>query len=736
MTGVEQLREASFPLPAGAGHAVPEPAVKTWLRERFEQRIPVPAGVTVDGEPADDTSWAGLQEPLVLKAFGAGLVHKSDAGAVRLGLSGREVLGATKEMADELARVSLRPGGYLIEEQARPGIELIVGVVAHPSVGAVALLGLGGTLAEVLNQSVVRLCPLSPADAEDMIRQLPGATLLDGVRGRPAADRAALIELLLAVAGEGDSVMRALGDELLEFECNPVVVGPERATALDARLILRSGDAPGAVDDVAPPTDFAQLFAPRSVAVAGASSAKVTFGNRFLQAYRAAGWSDNLYAVHPKAEAIDGVPAVASVRDIPGGVDYLLVGVPAARCAELIRDAAGAARFVHVVSGGFAETGADGSSLQSGLRTAARESGLRVLGPNCMGVYSPRGRQTFQLGGGEPGEVSVLSQSGGLTGDILQSGQRAGLRFAQLASIGNAVDVTAAELLDWLVDDPQTQIIGLYLEGLADGRRLAAALRRADGVKPVVLLIGGISDQGARAVASHTGSMTSDERIWQAIVQSSGAVHVHTLEDLIGVLLYAQRWAFAKAVPPAAAGQVLIVGPGGGASVLSADACDRAGLRLARIGDDVQQELRGLGYGAGTSVANPLEIPLGPATGPDSFARILEPLLTRESFTDILLHVNVASYYGYGPPDLAPLAELIAYTGGLDTHGARLALALRNAGIARGADADLVAEACRSARLPTFTTLEAAARGIAALQRFSARREGSGGRATRTSYPR
>jgi acyl-CoA synthetase (NDP forming) len=354
-----------------------------------------------------------------------------------------------------------------------------------------------------------------------------------------------------------------------------------------------------------------------------------------------------------------------------------------------------------------------------------------------MGVYSPRGRQTFQLGAaGEPGSVSVLSQSGGLTGDVLQAGRRAGLRFAQLASIGNAVDVTAAELLDWLVDDPNTEIIGLYLEGLADGRRLAAALKRAEGVKPVVLLVGGSSAQGARAVASHTGSMTSDARIWQAITESTGAIRVATLEDLIGTLTHLQRWATTESSDSP---EVLVVGPGGGASVLSADACDRVGLQLARVTDETQHELRGLGYGAGTSVANPLEIPLGPATGADTFARILEPLLAREWFADVLLHINVAAYYGYGPPDLRPLADLIKHTGRIDTAGkqgsGRLALVLRNFEVARGDDADLVAEACREAQLPTFATLDAAARAMAAVQRLSSRRQARGA-ATRTSYPR
>jgi acyl-CoA synthetase (NDP forming) len=709
-----ELRAQAFELGDGSGRtAVPEPVVKRWLAR--EAGVTVPAGVTLDTDSAALSDWSSLREPLVLKAFGPGLVHKSDVGAVALDLAADAVVFALERMADALAGQDRKPAGYLVEEQCRGGIELIVGVVRHPLAGPLVLLGHGGVLAELLGKPVLRPCPLSRRDGEEMVRELAAQELLDGARGGSPVDRASVVELLLAIGAVAD----ALGSELAELECNPVLAGPAGVVALDARLILQ----PAAEAEIAgPATDFAPLFAPGSIAVAGASASKVTFGNRFLAAYRAAGWSEGLYAIHPSAAEIDGVPAVASVREIPGGVDYLLAGIPAAACASLVREAAGSARFAHVVSGGFGETGEGGATLEQELKQAARESGVRLLGPNCMGIYSPRGRQTFQAGApGVAGGVSVLSQSGGLTGDILQAGHRAGLGFAQLASIGNAVDVSAAELLDYLIDDADTRIIGLYLEGLAGGEHLIRALRRADGRKPVVVLVGGTSAQGARAVASHTGAMTTDSRIWDAIACGAGVTLVSCLEDLLGCLAHLQRWAAADTGDREST--VLVVGPGGGASVLTTDACDRAGLRLASVADEVQDELRGMGYGAGTSVANPLEIPLGPASAADGFARVLEPVLARQDCSDVLLHINVAAYYGYGPPDLSSLADLVRRTGALDVGNTRLALVLRNAEVARGADADLVAAACREARLPAFTTPDAAARAIAAVQRFEARRK-------------
>jgi acyl-CoA synthetase (NDP forming) len=368
----------------------------------------------------------GLRAPFVLKAFGNGVVHKSDVGAVKLGLGVDDLPRAITDMTAVLATHSLTPAGFLVEEQHPGGLELVIGVVRRPPFGAVAMLGLGGTFTEALDSSVSRLCPLTPDAAVEMLDSWPGTGVLRG-RGPRLVDSDALLAALLAIAGEG-GLGDALGTALSELECNPIVVANDGTVALDARLIVHrvlpeSTSRP-------PPTDFTRLFAPRSIAVAGASSSKVTFGNRFLAAYRDAGWAEGLHAVHPTASEIDGVPAVSSVTEISGGVDYLLVALPAAQCADVVSGAAGSVVFAHVVAGGFGETGPEGKQLETQLLDAAREARVRVLGPNCLGVFSPRGRQTFQLGAPRvAGSVSVISQSGGLAGDIVMAGDRRGIRF-------------------------------------------------------------------------------------------------------------------------------------------------------------------------------------------------------------------------------------------------------------------------------------------------------------------
>jgi acyl-CoA synthetase (NDP forming) len=695
---------------------IPEPDVKAWLRA---VGVTVPDSVT--GSPTDLTdAVTALGMPVVLKAFGPGLVHKSDAGAVALGLTHGELGNAIRVMTEHLEAQSITPSGFLVEEQcqAAGSLEVIVGVVRREPFGVVVALGLGGTLTELLDLVSVRMFPLHEHDARDLVDTFPGAAALDGFRGGPALDREALVQMLLAVGGV-DGLAAQLGDELSELECNPVLVAPDGAVALDARLVLRVAP-PGA--EPPPPTDFTPLFAPRAVAVAGASTTRATFGNRSLAAYRNADWSEHLYALHPEADAVDGVPAFSDVGEMPEPIDYLLVGVPATRCADVIRATAGRVPFVHVISGGFEEVGADGAVLSQGLLEAAREVKTRVVGPNCIGVYSSAGRQTFQLNVPRAiGPVSVVSQSGGLAGDMIVVGARRGIRYSKVLSAGNSVDVTPAEVVEWLVDDPDTEVIGLYLEGASGAARLVDALHRARGRKPVVLIVGGQSPQGVTAVASHTGSLTGEPRVWEAIAASTGTTLVNTLEEFLAVLAHLQRW-----VPTVVERAhwddnrgTLVVGVGGGASVLATDACDRAGLTLTPTTDDVRAELRGMGLGAGTSVANPLEVPFGPAASVDALRNVIQPILARQPYPNLLVHVNTSVYYSFGTGGVSQLIDQLADLATVPLGDARLAVVLRNLDFVPAVDAEQLLTAVQEQGLVTFRTLDDGAVAVAALARFA-----------------
>ncbi|MFD1546769.1 acetate--CoA ligase family protein [Nonomuraea guangzhouensis] len=778
---------------------VAEHEAKALLREAG---VPVPRGVVVRG--MDFGPVMDLREPLVLKAYGPGIVHKSEAGAVELGLRRADVPAAAARMLAEVVGAE----GFLIEEQAAAGVELIVGLVHDPGFGPVLLAGLGGVWAETLRDTALGLCPISEEDARRMLGSLRGSPVLYGLRGRPGVDVDAVVKLLMTVGGAGGLWERL---ELGEFEINPVIATESGVVAVDARYLPASPTVLELVE-TGEPADFGPLFEPKAVAVVGASTSRPNFGNMFLEFYKAAGVP--LVAVHPEAREVGGVPAVHSLA--AADVDYALVAVPAERCAEVVRQAAGVP-YVQVMSGGFGEAGRP--ELEQELVAAARAAGTRLLGPNCMGVYCPRGRQTFVGGGlGPAGTVALISQSGGLAGEVIKVGERRGLAFSRVVTVGNAADVTPAELLRWLSADPETRAIGLYLEDPRDGRALYEALAAAP--VPVVLLVGGRSAQGQRAAASHTGGLVSDGRIWQALADQTGATLVTSQDDLIGVLAFFQahgtrttgphdgtattdgragpydgtattdgqagslgvvpggevgapsaipgdqagapgaiplaqtgtpgavsggevgapsaiprdqtgalgavpgNQAGALGVVPGGAagslsvgarGGALVIGPSGGASVLAADVFDRAGVPLGPLPDAVLGELRGLGLGAGSSLANPLEVPVGPRSGPDLVRRAVEAIVRHQPYPDVVAHVNVQSFFTYGTraEPLFEYARALAATQDA-LPGTRVTLVTRNGECAPPGVEDEVRAIVAAAGIPVYRSMEAASVAVAA----------------------
>ncbi|WP_312024809.1 acetate--CoA ligase family protein [Nonomuraea sp. WAC 01424] len=658
--------------------------------------VPVPRGVVVresDVAGARESDFAvarGLAEPLVLKAFGPGLVHKSDAGAVRLGLRADELAAAAGEMRARLDGLLVE--GFLVEEQAPAGVELIVGLVGDPGFGPVLLVGLGGIWTEAMRDTALRLCPISERDARLMLDSLRGSALLRGHRGRPPVDLDAVVKLLMTVGGPGGLWERL---ELGEFELNPVIATPSGVTAVDARHL----PGPAAPRPSVPrePADFLPLFEPRAVAVVGASATRPNFGNMFLDFYRAAGVP--LVAVHPTAAEVAGVPAVPSLA--AAEVDYALVAVPADRCAEVVRQASGIP-YVQVMSGGFGEAGR--TDLERGLAEAARAAGTRLVGPNCMGVYCPRGRQTFVGGGiGPAGSVALISQSGGLAGEVIKVGERRGLAFSRVVTVGNSADVTPAELLSWLARDTETRAVGLYLEDPRGGRELYEALGAAG--LPVALLVGGRSSQGRRAALSHTGGLVGDLRVWEAVAAQTGTALVSSQDDLIGVLAFFQ----AHGSRVTDGDGVLVIGPSGGAGVLAADAFDRAGVRLDPLPEGV---LDGLGAAA---PGNPLEVPVGPRGRPGLVPEVIEAVVRRRPYGDVVAHVNVQSFFTYGDAAEPLYAYARALAGAQEAlPRVRITLVTRNGECAPPGVEDEVRRIAAAAGIPVYRTMEAAAVAVAA----------------------
>ncbi|MHB1784707.1 MAG: CoA-binding protein [Acidimicrobiales bacterium] len=379
---------------------------------------------------------------------------------------------------------------------------------------------------------------------------------------------------------------------------------------------------------------------PRVVAVAGVSTSGSGAGNRFIDQLRAYGYDGDIFAVHPSSRRIGEVDAFPSFDAIPKSVDYAYIAVPGPAVPLLLSSARGNVRFAQVMSSGFGEA-PGGQALQRQLLQAARDGGVRVLGPNCLGTFSPRGRLTFvDRAPTDEGVVGIVSQSGGLGVDIIRRGKNRGLQFSGLVTVGNSVDVGPNDLLRYYLADQHTRVIGLYLEGIEDGRQLFELLMQARGVKPVALLKGGRTALGRRAATSHTGSMMTDDRIWTALARQAGVALVETLDEFLDVLLALQML---KPLPHRVTNDVVLFGNGGGTSVLASDAFARQGLQLPPLSETATQKIDALDLPPGTSVANPIDAPAGTLAQRDGgVAREIFQILIDTGTTDaIVMHINL-----------------------------------------------------------------------------------------------
>jgi hypothetical protein len=375
-------------------------------------------------------------------------------------------------MSIEPAVKAARVDGWLVERMAAPGVEMVIGAVRDPQFGMMVMVGLGGVFVEVLGDVAFRLVPIARHEAESMIDALQGRALLDGARGQAPVSRAALVDLLLAVGGEGGLLHRH-GDAIAELDLNPVIVSADAAVVVDARVILAPmADTPAGTTSGADAAqvDYGRLFVPKSVAVLGASATDTSIANTFIRRMKKFGYAGSLWPIHPSAPEVEGLPAFRSLADTPGPVDYAYVAIGAARVADALAAGAGRLGFAQVISSGFGEV-EEGRDLERGLVDVARSGGFRVIGPNCLGLYSPRGGVTFPDDAPrETGSIGVLAPSGGLSTDNVKRGQaRGGQLDAVVQTVAQDVDQRVGQAFDHV-------LVGLGVFALDDQRNVLAQL--------------------------------------------------------------------------------------------------------------------------------------------------------------------------------------------------------------------------------------------------------------------
>jgi len=353
-------------------------------------------------------------------------------------------------------------------------------------------------------------------------------------------------------------------------------------------------------------TAFESAFQPKSVAFVGISSKAKggPGGAAFLTTYQQMGFQGKIYVVNATVNELMGYKTYPRVSAIPEQVDLVIVTAPARAVPDILEDCIAAnARNIHIFSAGFEETGDEaGKELGKKARDIAVRGGLRVVGPNCMGLYVPSSRMGYQhLPSDKSGPVSFVFQSGGHSDWFIYHGPDYGIYYNKGISFGNGWILDSTDYLEYLSTDPETKIICLYLEGVKDGRKLLKLVREINPVKPVILWKGGLTEAGSRAASSHTGSMAGQTSIWQAFFAQTGATPVTSLEEMAETTM-----TFSLVKPPHGK-RAAVIGMGGGVSVYAADACGRSGLEVPLLSENTRQELKKFIPDAGSSYKNPID---------------------------------------------------------------------------------------------------------------------------------
>lgn len=351
--------------------------------------------------------------------------------------------------------------------------------------------------------------------------------------------------------------------------------------------------------------DMQKFFSPRSIAFVGVSRSGGRFGGlSFLSKYIEAGYGGDLYPINPKADAILGIRAWPDLAALPQTPDLAMVAVAAPRVPEVIGACADRGiRHVHLLTAGFDELGdTTGQTLRDRLISVCRDSGVLLIGPNCMGPYRPAARLTaWGAIPGLPGPLGIVSQSGGMTQRLTEYAASLGLGVEKAVSVGNGSILDALDFLEAFGRDPAIEVIGMYLESITDGRRLLELSRRIGRTKPIILIKGGETDVGARTAASHTGAMAGRRAVWEAMIRQANMVQVRTMDEWLDALMI-----FTRAAPPASDG-VFIIGGGGGSSVIYSDTCIRNGLHVPALSPHTMDHLRQITPQAGSIAGNPLD---------------------------------------------------------------------------------------------------------------------------------
>jgi len=544
--------------------------------------------------------------PLVAKIVSADILHKTDVGGVKVGLSSEDDVKKTFDDMYYRLREKYDVKGVLLEKMVPNGVELIIGLQNDSQFGPSIMVGLGGIYTELFKDVSFRVLPITKNDASKMLESLRGKDILKGFRGSKPINVDMLSEAIVNIGTLGVD----LAGKYESIDFNPVVVYPESYFVVDAKIILKEKSSDAAISNANPDSSHMDLFFnAKSVALIGASPEPGKIGNSVMESLVKHDYKGKVYPVNAKGYSeIMGVKAYKNLLDVQDPIDVVIVTVDLKFVPDLLIECG--KKNIHnmvIISGGGKELGGERAAIEKRIQDLSRELNIRIIGPNCIGIFNGENRLDCAFQGHlrmlrpKQGNVAFLSQSGTVGIAFMETSDAFGL--SKMISYGNRSDVDEADMIHYLAQDPNTNVIGLYVEGLGDGRKFMNAAKKVikEYQKPIVVFKNGRSTKGAKQAASHTGSLGGSFAVISGAFEQTGIISLDSYEELTSALK-ALTW---QPVPKG--NKIAMVTNGAGPIIAAIDSFERLNLELAQLSDQTMKSFRDH-YPATYVIGNPCDV--------------------------------------------------------------------------------------------------------------------------------
>jgi acetyl coenzyme A synthetase (ADP forming)-like protein len=593
--------------------------------------IPVPAYAIA--RTADEATAIAerIGFPVVMKIISPQIIHKSDAGGVRTGLTSQDEVRSAYQAIISGARAYSSEAvieGVIVEQQQKKGLEMIIGGRIDPTFGKILTVGMGGTLVELIRDVSIRVLPVGREDITAMLLELQGYRLIEGYRNEPARDKEALVTLI-------DTITRFFAghDEVVEFDINPVFLYEKGVAIVDARFYLAGASVPKA-KTVSPPLAATTLTI-SSIAVIGASPEPSKVGYAILR--NLLSFPGAVYPVNPKHQQILGRNSYPALSAIRNPVDAAVIVLPAKLVPGVLEECGKkGVPLAIIISSGFRESGHEGAILEAEILAISQKYGTRLIGPNCLGLMLPiqNINTTFDPVSPKPGRIAFISQSGAIITTIVDWSLPEEIGFSAIISVGNQTDLSFEDFCLYAGDDPNTKAIILYVEEIRNGQRFMEIVRQVTEKKPIVAIKSGSSRIGQMTAATHTGSLAGSYDVYMAGFMQSGVIPVRSMREAFQTAELLSSEGYPKGI------RAIVISNAGGFAVLGSDYAELYGIEMVEFPEPILQELDAI-LPADWNRRNPIDM-VGDASA-DRFARTFDVMIKNQDLWDICFVIAVPS---------------------------------------------------------------------------------------------